>query len=220
MANKHDSPIQEIATELSADDVAQHFQPYAIELGAFVYGWNQLHDNLADLFWAVLGGLNGAIPLAVWHSISSDRSQREMLRAAADARFLAHFPNIEKNKIKNAEAAKRFKWLLGETDKLSIYRNDVIHAPYWFLKGAKKLVPNTFQGNPRAKGLGEVDLLHEFQWCRSTATVLGDFTGRLSVAVRCFDNEHHSWPDIPQLPNRGHKKSPKADRQHSRLRSK
>ncbi len=209
MASK-DSPIQEIAQELSASDVAEHFQLYAIELGAFVYGWNQLHDNLANLFWAVVGGNDGSVPLAIWHSLTSDRTQRQILSAAASAKYRRKFGKPE-DKQKNKKVADRIEWLLAETDTLSIRRNMVIHAPYWFLKGAKKLVPNAFQGSPLARGLQNRDLLQEFQWCRETATVLSDFCSRLAVSLR-IESEQPPWPDIPKLPNRGQKKIPQLHR--------
>ena len=210
MADKRSSPIQEIATELSASDVAEHFQPYAIELGAFVYGWNQLHDNLADLFWSVVGGVDGSVPLAIWHALTSDRTQRQVLAAAAKARFRAKFVKRElRHNYK--ETAERIEWLLEETNKLANRRNMVIHSPYWFLKGEKKLVPNAFFGSPLARGLEKHDLLQEFRWCREAATVLSGFASRLAVALR-IEAEQPPWPDIPKLPNRGHKSIPRPHR--------
>jgi hypothetical protein len=58
------------------------YRPYALAIGQVVLSWNDLCAVLAGLFWTILGGGYENVPLAVWNSIPSDRTQRIMLRDA------------------------------------------------------------------------------------------------------------------------------------------
>ncbi len=61
------------------------FAPLALEIGKLNRAWNMLHEHLGSLFAHIVNNDNLSIPLAVWYSTQSDRSQREMLRAAINA---------------------------------------------------------------------------------------------------------------------------------------
>jgi hypothetical protein len=182
-------------------EISEDFKPYAAELGALVYVWNGLQENLAELFWAITEIQNGSIPLGIWHSTQNDRAQRSMLRAATEARF-----NSTINKYRNEQAYKEITWLLSETDKLAERRNNSIHSPFWFIisPGPVQMVPNDFQQNPRARKLKGKNLLNEFKLNRDTAALLSGFALRLSSCVR---SASITWPERLSLPNRGQKKT-------------
>ena len=141
-----------------------------------VYAWNDLQDNLATIFWCVVGSTNGAIPLAIWNAIENDRAQRGMLRAALNVRAASmdseniFRPTEDDRKNKKASRPyKDIKWLVDRLDELAGLRNNVIHAPLSFIisaNGLMKMVPNDFQGHPRARDLTDYELIGEFRWYR------------------------------------------------------
>jgi len=188
-----------------AEEISKNFQPYVIELGTLVYAWNRLHDHLAELFWCVTGIINGKIPLAIWHSTPNDRAQRDMLRAATGAKLGAAGPLL--GRFEHPKAGEDIIWLLNRVDELANRRNDALHSPYWFLigPGRMSMVATDFHGSPRAKNLKDKNLLDEFKWYRGSAATLDLFAHRLIMSLR---NPEIAWPDRPELPSRGAKKSP------------
>ena|SRR5258708_375181 len=60
------------------------FEPYVLALGKVAHAWNYLQEALALLFCTITG-MDESIALAIWHSTTNDRTQREMLRAAIGA---------------------------------------------------------------------------------------------------------------------------------------
>ncbi len=99
--------IHTIAPDPNIDALKEKFQPFAAELGSVVFTWNNLHERLGDLFWAILGGHNGAVPLAIWHSIDSDRTQRKVLKAATVAAVF-----VRKDLERNAQCRDDILWLI------------------------------------------------------------------------------------------------------------
>jgi hypothetical protein len=67
---------------------SDEFKPYVTALGQLALAWNDLQESLAGLFMTLVnpppkeGDFVTYTPLWVWASIKSDRSQREMLKAA------------------------------------------------------------------------------------------------------------------------------------------
>ncbi len=195
--------ITEIVANPTDVEIRGEFTPYAAKLGSLVYVWNDLHDSLALLFWVVTGITNGLVPLAIWHSTDSDRAQRRMLQSAVNATAAAFDA-----KFKHAKFKVDLTWLIDRTNSLADQRNDAIHSPYWFVgPPPMQMIPNDFQGNPRAKKLKDKDLLREFTFCADTAVVLTEYARQLAYAIR--NSAHVPWPDKPSLPNRGQKKTPR-----------
>jgi len=58
---------------------------------------------------------------ALWHSIQSDKTQREMLRDAAAAR-----PDLSPEFVENVE------WAVKMAGELAIHRNEAVHTPVRF----------------------------------------------------------------------------------------
>lgn len=135
------------------------FRPYGIALSYLVFNWNRLHEALSLLFIMVvnapnsknhLGTADRAVPLAIWHSMRSDSSQRDMLRAATTV--APHLTDRQRADI---------KWMLQEIDKsLRGDRNSAIHAPLTF--SAREIADgsefamnaNIFSGSRHAKKIG------------------------------------------------------------------
>src|SRR5215211_6790047 len=101
--------------------------PYITALGELVIAWNSLQEQLAELFWTVTGISNGRVPLAIWHAANSDRTQRQMLRAAAENAFATD---------KDKKTRDDILWLLDRANSLADQRNDAIHSPFWFIRPA------------------------------------------------------------------------------------
>ncbi|MFL6796277.1 MAG: hypothetical protein ACJ8F3_02575 [Xanthobacteraceae bacterium] len=176
------------------------FQNYGLQLGKLVGAWNRMHEQLAALFCLVVNSRNERIPLAIWHSIKSDRQQREILRQAIKA--IRMEGNFKEEVI----------WILTKIDhSLAENRNDAIHAPLAFVTDAlgTSMGPNWSSANPRAQALRGKNLLEEFRWLYETcdlltgyATALEKFALRGNVPPR---------PERPSLPVRTSKASrPKA----------
>ena len=72
---------------LSRSDISynhENFRPYVIALGELALAWNDLHTALSFLFSEIVSGNpSDKIQLAIWHALKADRSQREILIAAA-----------------------------------------------------------------------------------------------------------------------------------------
>jgi hypothetical protein len=185
---------------------AKAFRPLAIELGYLVYEWNRLHEALATLFGDVVSSTkNKSIPYAIWHSTPNDRTQREMLKAAAAAATTA-----------TPQTKSDIAWLLAELHKLAGKRNAAIHAPLIFANEMTQveIIPWFFFGNPRAAELKDKSLLHEFKWYRDHLARLAYFAEGLDLAL----SVGRPWPKRPQLPSRDDFRSLRAKRRKSRAR--
>jgi hypothetical protein len=189
---------------------APEFKPYVTALGQLALAWNDLQESLADLFWTammngppVAGDVVNYAALWVWHSIRSDRSQREMLKAAINR------SSVDWKRPKFQEDAN---WLLKKIVGLEDRRNDAIHSPLFLTTrslwgvglGPEKIAPAVWLFNPRAIKLSErTQLLSEFRYCRDTSITLADYARAINGALI---NPRRPWPDKPSLPNPGKKK--------------
>jgi hypothetical protein len=102
------------------EETREAFETYVAAVGKVAYAWNYLHEQLGLLF-AVVSGAKREVALAIWYSTKSDRAQREMLQAAADA------TNSERSK-QLPRASDALKWLLDRANELAEARNDAVHA--------------------------------------------------------------------------------------------
>ena len=98
------------------------FELHALAIGRLALAWNDLHERLAEMFWALLGGAHPDRPMSVWNSANFDRARREMLKAAA----LTYGP---RGKDDSTKFADDIKWLLDRTDEFENIRNDAVHSP-------------------------------------------------------------------------------------------
>jgi hypothetical protein len=176
-------------------------------LGQLALAWNDLQESLKGLFWVLMnprpqeGDLVNYVPVWVWHSIKSDRSQRHMLKAA-----VTHLPvNWERSTL-----VEDVTWLINRAESLEDARNDAIHSPLFAVNKSlygmqyetpiEKIAPARWLFNPRAIGLAKrKNLLGEFRYCRDTAITLADYA---QLIERALINPGRPWPDRPSLPSR------------------
>jgi hypothetical protein len=193
-----------------------HFEPYVKAIGQLLLAWNDLHERLAALFVTAMGGGWVDRHLAVWHSITSDRSKRRALREA-----IVKLPESEKagrNKL-----VDEITWVLKETDKLGELRNVSAHTPLQFSEGdlfaiadlfsvtdlfsaGSRVFPDTSFQNPRAARLDQKnkDLLIEYKYARERILVLRDYVIAIDTA---WSNASLPWPERPSLPERRPRKA-------------
>ena len=175
------------------------FRPLALAAGQVTFAWNSLYEVLGALFVTMHGrGVPAEVPLATWNAIKADRTQRDMLKAAANA-YLATRSMAKIHQY----ARDDLKWLVDQIGNLEDVRNNIIHSPL-VLSGTIDhriaVVPAVFSGHPRAKRLEEAmikrGLLSEFIWCRDAALILRDYAWRIYAALL----GEETWPDRPPMP--------------------
>ena len=182
------------------------FKPYVTALGQLALAWNDLQESLKALFWTLMNPRPQAgdsvthTPLWVWSSIKSDRSQREMLKAAIN------HPQTQwdRNEIKDD-----VNWLIEKANSLEDSRNDAIHSPlfsvdkslYGTWPRSEKVAPAWRLFNPRAAKLSQrTSLLGEFRYCRDTAITLAEYALHIDSAL--INPTRRAWPNRPSLPTR------------------
>lgn len=164
------------------DEMDALLAPLEQAIGRLVVNWGTLHDDLAVLFAAVMGLYpNGMhIALAAWQSHSNDRAQREMLRAAAIARF-----NPANQRPSVDPFLKEIEWLLNQCDRAAEPRNNIVHASYTLshTENGPETSSSDFFGNRRSKNLVGKDLVGEAVRCSDTSRALSVFCRRLTWSV-------------------------------------
>jgi hypothetical protein len=177
---------------LSKADSRRYLEPYATKIGFVTLAWNHLHEGLAILFWYALGP--GPTPWAIWHRQSSDRTQRDMLRAAVEAGAFLSGPNGQR-------LTNDILWILRKIDGLSDHRNNAIHAPLTTLTntetGETVVTPEDFFGNKRAKNFANKQILKELDLYAEAADALSEFAFDL---VQFMRPSKDPWPARPTLP--------------------
>ena len=180
----------------------QMFRPYALEIGKFALEWNRLHENLYLLFSAALGeGENMLLAYKVWHSLQSDRAQREMLRAAAQVTFAT-----DAQKRAYPKALNDTIWLLDRTQSLANRRNDALHSPFIlsFSESTYSVQPDVFFGHPRASSFEGKNVLVQIKCYRDHAIILHRFAYKLFYCLKVDAlmkglAQPHPWPERPKL---------------------
>jgi hypothetical protein len=195
----------------------------ALGIGQAAIAWNQLHEELRDLFSDLFAiemtihaeeGADMALRQyrrlrrlvdATWNSVGFDRPKRELLKDV-----LAELSGAAKRRF--PKLADDVTWILREANSLEESRNNLIHAPlgvdYHWRKDdmsdfAAIPVPRIYGGNHRALKLMEKDLQAEFIYCRDTAIVLRWFANEVSLHVSVTDPANpERWPKRPPLPTR------------------
>ena len=194
-------PIGEWAPSVPVTHLA--FRPYALALGQLALSWNDLHLSLAMLFCTVMGGGFVNPPLAIWNALKSDRSQRDILLAAAKAALM----NGGSQKF-----AEEIEWICKRADVLEDSRNDALHSPLWGTPrgtAAPVVSPAVGLGHLRANKLLGKNLLAEFRWCRECSAMLRDYATELDFAV-CRGRPLANRPKLPARVSQGAKSSPRS----------
>ena len=167
------------------------YHELARAIGELALVWNDLGMVLSDLFHALTRIPNGLAADAVWNSIRSDRTQRDIVFSLAKLEALGY--ELE------SDLRADILWCLKEIEKLEDLRNYAIHSPV-YQDHIGTIVAWYELGHPRAKNLANKDLLKEFGWFYDTTVILRRYCEQLSDSV-CRPNEPRA--SRPALPNRG-----------------
>jgi hypothetical protein len=172
------------------------FKPYVEALGRVAHAWNILQETLGELFWIVTG-LDKSVAFAIWYSTTSDRTQREMLRAAILAKWA-----LKEHQPPHTEAD--MIWLLDKVDGVADRRNVAVHAPCAvsvnFETRTFGISPRFFHGHPLAGRLVGKDIVDEFAWYEVLAAELREYAREMVAALQ---RDNAPWPQRPQLPTPG-----------------
>ena len=105
-----------------------------------VWEWNALHRTFGYVFMHLLGKSQWHVSNALWHTPTSDKAQRELLKTAVEWADRVRPPHRE-----------RLLWAIEQADKLSTYRNDIVHGHGGFLIGENGLTTHLSSGQNSLK---------------------------------------------------------------------
>ena len=93
-------------------------QRHAQLTGELIWAWNELQVAFGHLFVAIIRPPNNNPLLGkeIWDTIPNDRTQRDILAASLRALY------------EKSRPAKRLLWAITVANKLSTYRDDIIHS--------------------------------------------------------------------------------------------
>jgi hypothetical protein len=166
----------------------QAFRRHAERVGKAALAWNELHENLYMIFWFAIG-LNGhpaeeQIAHSLWHTIQSDKTQRDMLADSARIKL-----------SKNKSAIDRLSWILKQTNKLSTYRNMAIHTAVVFHKTTGNIPKANPWGNRSESKKRYSAINHERFW----KLLIGDLMALSRYTGRLADDLWRPWHKKPSL---------------------
>lgn len=168
------------------------FKPYVEAVGRVAHTWNQLQENLGQIFADLMGGGHDTA-LAAWYAVRSDSGQRQMLlavvRVSGDDRWPNRLPSCARDDV---------AWLIEQATALGSERNVAVHAPIGIAisEGALEIVPAYFYGNPLAekvlkRGQG---MMKELERCETWAAALNKFAADAGHSLKY---PHATWPTRP-----------------------
>ena len=199
------TPARQIAPQFRAV-TARH----ARHIGEIAWAWNSLQANLFGIFAAIVSPENLPLAHGLWHLIQSDKTQREMVIAAAQA-------GVADKRMRDS-----IEWVCKQAERLSPHRNDAAHTPmaveftatYTFT-----LAPNRIAARKQA-----VDRLSAFPTEKIWRAVRGDllalsgYAGLLTLKIRNVSVFAPSLrrPRLRSLPALAPKRSRKLSSQRGR----
>jgi hypothetical protein len=205
-----DKPSAPSAVVPGDDELNAAFAPYITAAGEVVNAWNKLQEQLNLVFVAVTG-MPKDMATAIWHSVRSDRVQRDLLLAAIDAAAKGKWADTRVDRASDDVSA-----LVKHANTLAQDRNNAIHAPVSLsIDDDKKLVPFPvhFHGNRLAKRLLGKNIIVEFNRCRDEAIILKEYAEKIETAL---NHPSYAWPDRPALLKPPRKKPDKQSRPPSK----
>jgi len=167
---------------------------HARQIGEIALAWNALQDALFVLFWAIATENRYEDyhkAHAIWHTLQSDRLQRELLMAVANANL-----NLPKRLVGH------LKWVVERTAKLSEFRNDAIHTPVRFVpltSGQAIPIPAEISARKQAvERLRQTPTAQTWRRVRGDLIVLADFCNAIYGHI-VVSGLSTTWPDRPRL---------------------
>lgn len=137
---------ESISPDMMGRLLALHEVRVPLTVGRATVAWNTLSGEVFEHF-SLLSGMDHEAAKAVFFTVASDRSQRDMVSRLFAMSLAPHSPNL----------AKRGKSLLGDADKLSGKRNDILHVV--FVDGLNPAAVRQLQERGHLKGKAGADLL-------------------------------------------------------------
>jgi hypothetical protein len=165
---------------------------HALAIGRIAMAWNEYHELLGDLFANLFTKSHYDTTLAIWHCLDSDRTQRKLLRAAAET-YLGQ--RIDKKGL------EELSWLLNKTDTLlSQQRNVGIHAPLnALLDDVQSLFPVRGPSNRNAKQLEGRNVLKEYEHYEQQIRKMREFAYALCFKLTLGRGADDPWPERPRI---------------------
>lgn len=179
--------------DLRRDYNRAEFDGFAKAIGRATLAWNDLHVSIGSIFWALTKIPNGIVPGAIWHSLKSDRAQRDMTLELAMLDAMGH--DI-KDDLRND-----IKWLLDRTTSLEDMRNNIIHSPFIFYNG--EITSFHLCQHKRALKLHGRDLSAYCEYFYESVTILRDYAERLEKTIRGLEKAAAPRPQLPTQHLRG-----------------
>jgi len=176
----------------------REFRPHATTLGQLIFAWNDLHEQLAAIYWTLADYSDDAI--ADWNKPKVDKHKRDLIR-----RWVNALPPDHRNM--DVDMWNDVVWLVDTIDTLTDFRNDAAHAPVTIEPDAflarrdnftAGVISNSAWRNRRALNLIRKDLLAEFRWQRNVAIKLRDYALNVERAL----SDDAPWPNRPEWPDR------------------
>jgi hypothetical protein len=170
---------------------------HALAIGKIAIAWNEYHELLGKLFAGLFTLSHYETTLAIWQCFDSDRTQRKLLRAAAQQRLEG---------LTDKTAFEELTWLLNKTDTiLAQQRNVGVHAPLmalWEMDGSHKILPHLTTGNRNAKHIEGRNILREYTHYERQIREMITFADALSKKIGYHKRDSGPWPDRPSLSGR------------------
>src|SRR5262249_25924983 len=91
---------------------------HALAIGKIAIAWNEYHEILGELFANLFTLSHYEETLAIWQCLDSDRTQRKLLRAAAET-FLRKRSRLDKTGL------EELTWLLNKTDTILAQQRNI-----------------------------------------------------------------------------------------------
>lgn len=170
----------------SAEAVERH----ARQIGQIIIAWNELQRTLFEIFWMLVSPENHELAHGLWHTIQSDKTQREMLDVVAEAslkkrpRMLAHV-----------------RWITWSAQQLSPHRNDPAHTPMLFPESMRDVaIPDSFSGRKAAvERLRAVPTVKRWRIVRGDLVALSSFAYSVATHIQSGEGGFLLLPNRPRL---------------------
>ena len=173
--------------DLRRDFRRAEFDVFAKAIGRATLAWNDLHISIGSIFWALTKIPNGSAPGAIWHSLKSDRAQRDMTLELAMLDAMGY--------TISDKLSIEIKWLLDRCTSLEDTRNNLLHSPFIFNDG--EVIPFHLGQHKRALKLHGRDLSAHCEHFYESVTILRDYAEGLERTIRGIEE---AAPPRPQLP--------------------
>jgi hypothetical protein len=181
------------------------WRKHAHQVGEVITAWNDLQGSLYWIFKDIINDTPD-VALAIWHTIASDRIQRDMLMSIAEIKF-----------SQNSRVYKQIKWVKERADDLSPYRNDPSHTQMAFLitdSGNMMLGPDESTGKTASVERLKANPLNQtYRKLRGDFQALSEFSLAISVYIRVPDRASLPYrPRLLSIPTKKPKRSQKRRR--------